>query len=98
MQAAYMRVPSNARHAVVAAGLPFRDALHAAGHALLNVLPLLMMCAPTDMATECDNPYSTRFRPERLLLYDTHPGGIGLAGQVWFPQFTESQFYFIYEN
>ena len=46
-----MRVPSNARHAVVAAGLPFRDALHAAGHALLNVLPLLMMCAPTDMAT-----------------------------------------------
>ena len=49
---------------------------------MLNVLPLLMMCAPGDMATECDNPYNTLYRPERILLYDTHPDGIGLAGQV----------------
>ena len=34
------------------------------------------------MQTECDNPYDSRYRPERLLVYDTHPGGIGLAGQV----------------
>ena len=34
------------------------------------------------MAAECDNPYDTRFRPERLLLYDKHPGGIGIAAQV----------------
>lgn len=31
---------------------------------------------------QCDNPYDTRFRPERLLLYDKHPGGIGLVAQV----------------
>ena len=64
------------------AGLPFRDGLHAASHALLNVVPLYMMCNATDMAAECDNPYDTRFRPERLLLYDKHPGGIGIAAQV----------------
>lgn len=58
------------------------DGLHAASHALLNVVPLYMMCNATDMAAECDNPYDTRFRPERLLLYDKHPGGIGIAAQV----------------
>ena len=34
------------------------------------------------MGTECDNPYDTRFRPERLLVFDKHPGGIGLAQQA----------------
>ena len=82
MQAAYIRVPRAARQRVKEAGLPFRDGLHAASHALLNVVPLYMMCNATDMAAECDNPYDTRFRPERLLLYDTHPGGIGIAAQV----------------
>ena len=82
LQAAYIRVPRAARQRVKDAGLPFRDGLHAASHALLNVVPLYMMCNSTDMAAECDNPYDTRFRPERLLLYDKHPGGIGIAAQV----------------
>lgn len=75
-------MPRAARQRVKDAGLPFRDGLHAASHALLNVVPLYMMCNATDMAAECDNPYDTRFRPERLLLYDKHPGGIGIAAQV----------------
>jgi DEAD/DEAH box helicase domain-containing protein len=82
VQAAYLRVPFAAREAVRSAGLPWRDGLHAASHALLNVVPLRMLCGSTDMGTECDNPYDTRFRPERLLLYDKHPGGIGLANKV----------------
>ena len=82
LQAAYIRVPRAARQRVKDSGLPFRDGLHAASHALLNVVPLYMMCNSTDMAAECDNPYDTRFRPERLLLYDKHPGGIGIAAQV----------------
>ena len=45
-------------------------------------MPLHLLCEATDMGTECDNPYDSRFRPERLLLYDKHPGGIGLAAQV----------------
>lgn len=47
-----------------------------------NVLPLLLVCNIGDVGAECDNPYDTRFRPERLLLYDKHPGGIGLAAQA----------------
>lgn len=42
-QAAYIRVPPTARAAVKAAGLPFRDGLHAASHAVLNVLPAYIM-------------------------------------------------------
>ena len=76
------RVPVAARRMCEAAGLPYRDGMHAAGHALLNVLPLFMMANPSDMRAECDNPYSTRYRPERILIYDAHPGGIGLAAKV----------------
>ena len=82
VQAAYIRVPHGARGALAAQGLPFRDGLHAASHALVNVLPLFLMCNAADLGTECDNPYDTRFRPERLLVYDKHPGGIGLAKQA----------------
>ena len=52
---------------------------------MLNVIPLFMLCGATDMGAECDNPYDTRYRPERLLVYDKHPGGIGLAAQVGTP-------------
>lgn len=82
VQATYIRVPPKARLAVRSAGLGWRDGLHAASHALLNCVPLHLLCEATDMGTECDNPYDSRLRPERLLLYDKHPGGIGLAAQV----------------
>lgn len=82
LQAAYIRVPQSARAALQAQQLPFRDGLHAASHALVNVLPLYLLCNSSDLGTECDNPYDTRFRPERLLVFDKHPGGIGLARQV----------------
>lgn len=81
-QAAYIRVPMRVRATVQAAGLPFRDGLHAAAHAMLNVLPLFLPCEAVDVTTECDNPYRTTYRPERLLIYDWHPGGIGLAARV----------------
>ena len=81
-QAAYIRVPHSARGVLAAQGLPFRDGLHAASHALVNVMPLFLLCSSQDLGTECDNPYDTRFRPERLLVFDKHPGGIGLAKQA----------------
>lgn len=40
------------------------------------------MCNATDLATECVNPHETRAFAERILLYDRHPGGIGIAAQV----------------
>eukprot|EP00192_Tetraselmis_astigmatica_P001777 CAMPEP_0117690540 /NCGR_PEP_ID=MMETSP0804-20121206/25183_1 /TAXON_ID=1074897 /ORGANISM="Tetraselmis astigmatica, Strain CCMP880" /LENGTH=1807 /DNA_ID=CAMNT_0005503597 /DNA_START=438 /DNA_END=5863 /DNA_ORIENTATION=- len=81
-QAVYIRVPPSARLECKEAGLPFRDGVHAAAHAILNVIPLYLTCSSVDLATECDNPYDMRYRPERLLIYDTHPGGIGLAQQL----------------
>lgn len=59
------RVPKEARQACEAAGVPYRDSLHAAGHAILNVMPLYMTCNPSDICTECENPYAVRYRPER---------------------------------
>ncbi|XP_022728829.1 uncharacterized protein LOC111284419 isoform X3 [Durio zibethinus] len=40
-----------------------------------------MRCNLSDLAPECPNPYDTRFFPERILLYDQHPGGTGVSKQ-----------------
>ncbi|PWA79027.1 nucleic acid binding,ATP-dependent helicase [Artemisia annua] len=66
----------------------FRGGLHAAGHALLHVVPLYIICNSSDLASECVNPHDTRYLPERILLYDSHPGGTGISAQVQ-PIFTE---------
>jgi len=41
-----------------------------------------MICSASDLGTECVNPHATRGMPERILLYDKHPGGIGIASKV----------------
>lgn len=51
------------------------------GHFVKLLSHVLCVCACV-APPQCDNPYDTRFRPERLLLYDKHPGGIGLVAQV----------------
>ncbi|PKU77648.1 ATP-dependent DNA helicase Q-like 3 [Dendrobium catenatum] len=81
-QAAWIRVPQSIKVAVQKNSLVFRAGLHAASHALLNVVPLYMMCNTSDLGTECANPHETRDIPERLLLYDQHSGGIGLSLQI----------------
>lgn len=75
-------MPQSARREMAERGLPFREGLHGASHALINVVPLFLLCNTADLGAECDNPYDTRFRPERLLIFDKHPGGIGLARQA----------------
>lgn len=84
MQAAYLRVPELAKARLAEQGMQekYREGLHAAMHAMLNVLPLHVICGDGDVGAECDNPYSARFRPDRLLLFDRCPGGIGLAYRV----------------
>jgi DEAD/DEAH box helicase domain-containing protein len=41
-----------------------------------------MTCNASDLGTECANPHETRGIPDRILLYDKHPGGIGIALQI----------------
>jgi DEAD/DEAH box helicase domain-containing protein len=40
------------------------------------------MCNQSDLGCDCANPHDTRYYPERLLVFDKHPGGIGIAAQV----------------
>lgn len=42
----------------------------------------LVFCSPNDIGCECASAHDTRFRPERLLVYDKQPDGIGIAVQV----------------
>lgn len=87
--AAWLRVPDAARDAVaalpLAEGQPPRElraGLHAAAHAVLNALPLFVMCSAADIGTDCDNPLDTRYRPQRILIYDKIAGGSGLCTQA----------------
>ncbi|XP_016493149.2 uncharacterized protein LOC107812528 isoform X2 [Nicotiana tabacum] len=87
-QAVWIQVPQTIKTAVETLNYSFRGGLHAAGHALLNVVPMYIICNSSDLASECVNPYDTRNVPERILLYDPHPGGTGISAQVQ-PLFSE---------
>ncbi|XP_019053936.1 PREDICTED: uncharacterized protein LOC104599902 isoform X3 [Nelumbo nucifera] len=78
-QAVWIRVPQSIKTEVEIQNFSFRAGLHAASHAILNVVPLYIMCNSSDLASECANPHETRYFPERILLYDEHPGGIGIS-------------------
>ncbi|MQM10927.1 hypothetical protein Taro_043825 [Colocasia esculenta] len=87
-QAVFIRIPQFIRTLVEAENLSFRAGKHAASHALLNLAPLYLMCNASDLSTECANPFETRDIPDRLLLYDQHPGGLGLSMRLQ-PLFVE---------
>lgn len=87
-QAVWIPVPQSIKAAVNKQNFDFRGGLHAASHALLNVVPLHIICNSSDLAPECPNPHDRRYYPERILLYDQHPGGLGVSVQVQ-PLFTE---------
>ncbi|XP_043813361.1 uncharacterized ATP-dependent helicase YprA isoform X3 [Manihot esculenta] len=86
-QAVWIQVPQSVKNSVLKC-FPFREGLHAASHALLRLVPLYIRCNSSDLAPECPNPYDTRYYPERILVYDQHPGGTGVAMQIQ-PYFTE---------
>ncbi|KAG5618424.1 hypothetical protein H5410_018248 [Solanum commersonii] len=81
-QAVWIQVPQTIKTAVETLNYSFRGGLHAAGHAILNVVPMYIVCNSSDLASECVNPYDSRNVPERILLYDPHPGGTGISAQV----------------
>ncbi|CAA2984498.1 ATP-dependent helicase hrq1 isoform X1 [Olea europaea subsp. europaea] len=87
-QAVWIRVPQSVKTTVETLSYSFRGGLHAAGHALLNIVPLYIICNPSDLASECINPHDARYVPERILLYDPHPGGTSISAKVQ-PIFTE---------
>ncbi|XP_023531211.1 uncharacterized protein LOC111793522 isoform X1 [Cucurbita pepo subsp. pepo] len=81
-QAVWIPVPLSIKEEVKRKNYDFRAGLHAASHALLNVVPLRIICNMSDLAPECANPHDSRYFPERILLYDQHPGGTGMSLQI----------------
>ncbi|CAA7026987.1 unnamed protein product [Microthlaspi erraticum] len=79
-QAVWIQVPQSVKSAVTKEKL--RSGLHAACHALLHVVPLFVRCNYSDLAPECANPSEQGYFPERILLYDRHPGGTGISAQI----------------
>lgn len=57
-ETAYVRLPPCVRRAVRDAGLEFRAAVHAAAHAVLNVLPLFILCNANDVGTGAEPGYA----------------------------------------
>ncbi|KAF1892714.1 hypothetical protein Lal_00042604 [Lupinus albus] len=81
-QAAWVSVPQSMKEAVIKQNYDFRGGLHAASHAVLNVVPLHITCNLSDLASECPDPRDNRYYPERILIYDQHPGGCGISVQA----------------
>ena len=77
--ASWVRIPESARSIVNALGIDFDEAAHAASHALVNALPLKLLASHADVAAECFAARPGTYAPRRLLLYDRHPGGVGIA-------------------
>ena len=74
--------PALAQH-VEARGGSFLGGIHAAAHAVMNVVPLHVVSDRADLATECPSPFQERIRPLRLVLYDAAEGGSGLCQEVF---------------
>ncbi|KAI4365849.1 hypothetical protein MLD38_021798 [Melastoma candidum] len=87
-QAVWIQVPQAVKEAVESRNFSFRAGMHAASHAVLNVVPLCIICNYSDLAPECSNPFDSRSFLARILLYDRHPGGTGVSYQVR-PHFTD---------
>ena len=75
----WVDVPLSVLLELTSRGLDYQGGLHAAGHAVLAVLPLFVKCERCDVGTECASPFSTHARPLRLIIYDRNPGGVGIA-------------------
>ena len=79
--ACWLRVPETARVLTRKLNIAFEDAAHAASHAVINALPLVLLVNHADVGVECfgSNRDAHEYAPKQLLLYDKHPGGVGIA-------------------
>lgn len=52
------------------------------GILMIKLVGRFVICNQSDIASECANPHDSRYVPERILLYDPHPGGTGISRKV----------------
>jgi DEAD/DEAH box helicase domain-containing protein len=77
-KALWFDLPQKAIDRIADAGLDFHGGLHACEHAAIGILPLFALCDRNDIGG-----VSTPLHPDtgraQVLIYDAHPGGIGIA-------------------
>ena len=79
----WIDLASEVRTLVEASGHDFLGSIHGANHALCACIPLLVASEKQDTACECPSVYQVRARPLRLVVFDAHPGGIGVAERIF---------------
>lgn len=60
-----------------------KGGVHAVGHALLAVVPLFLLCDSSDVDCEHARPLHNRPQPQRILVYDKRPGGVGVSDAMF---------------
>lgn len=60
-----------------------KGGVHAVGHALLAVVPLFLLCDAEDVDCEHARPQHSRPQPQRILVYDKRPGGVGVSDAMF---------------
>ncbi|KAF2145252.1 uncharacterized protein K452DRAFT_316333 [Aplosporella prunicola CBS 121167] len=88
----WLDVPKRALDILASRRLHIAAAIHAAEHAVLALLPSLVISTPGDVRTECKNPLkelvareTARKRPARLTFYDARGGaqGAGISARAF---------------
>ena len=76
-------IPVELKEALDARGWDVLGGSHGAGHAIMAVLPLFVLCDRGDIGTECSSPAQVRARPLRVIVYDKAAGGVGIAAAAF---------------
>ena len=63
-------------------GMHFMGSLHAAEHAAISLMPLLVVCDRGDIGG-ISIPFHPQVRTGAVFIYDGHPGGVGIAARAF---------------
>ncbi|DAZ95013.1 TPA: hypothetical protein N0F65_003639 [Lagenidium giganteum] len=80
--AVWLDIPHDIKQQVEAQGYDWNGALHGAGHLVVAVVPLFVLCDSGDINTSHFNEFEQRVRPSRLTVYEGREGGSGLVDEI----------------
>ncbi len=72
--------PRDLEETIRNSGRHFMGALHAAEHAAISLMPLLVVCDRGDIGG-ISIPFHPQVRTGAVFIYDGHPGGVGIAAR-----------------
>ncbi|GAB5362793.1 hypothetical protein AAMO2058_000829100 [Amorphochlora amoebiformis] len=79
-KAFWVDIPPWIQVEVESKGYDFKGGIHGAAHTIAAITPLRLLCdSHADLATDCPNIKETVRRPNRLLVYERHKGGLGVS-------------------